>query len=309
MPAEAFRKQPEDALERHREDCGIRSEQRVVAQRHASGANFADAAVQPGDDAVSPHPSAQFVAVEPAERNRRDVDRVPVARAEEAIDEDLAGVLQADVRHRFVERGHEDDAPEAIEDPPRLKVPDQPRFQRRVGIGRHHRQSGDAVGDSQFLRRREVVRPEQRAAEVERGGPRVGGEDAFAAVRSAEPELRLRFEQAAHAEGFAEAVEGGAAAHADVLAGIDEFARRGIGEARRPPAEAGPRFEQRDGVPAPGEGHRRRETRQSAADHDHARHRFAQAPAANLSFSTPLRRTRQSKLSVPASAIRSSSCE
>ena len=72
------------------------------------------------------------------------------------------------------------------------------------------------------------------------------------------------------AERLAEVGQVRAAAHADVLTGIDELPAGGIGERAGPAAEPAARFEQRDAKSARRQGLRRREACAIAADDEDA---------------------------------------
>ncbi len=54
-------------------------------------------------DAVAREPAGQLVAVEPAERHRRHLDLEAAAMRQEAVDEYLAGIAQADAVGSLVE--------------------------------------------------------------------------------------------------------------------------------------------------------------------------------------------------------------
>ncbi len=114
----------------------------------------------------------------------------------------------------------------------------EPVAEGLVGVGRGSSQACQAPGDAQFVAEGEVVEGGEGAEEVEGRGEGVGGEAAEAAVRGEEVESALRPQQAVDAEPAAEVGEVGAAAHADVLAGVGELAGGGVGEGAGPPAEA-----------------------------------------------------------------------
>ncbi len=128
--------------------------------------------------------------------------------------------------------------------------------------------------------------------------PAVRAESAHAAVRRHEIQSRLGLHQVVNPKDFAEMGQVRAAAHADVLAGIDEFARSAVAEGTGPPAEPAARFDQRDAEAARRQRRRRRQPRQAAADYEHAGlHRYShpnrtgRTANANSSFFQGGRRT------------------
>ena len=68
-------------------------------------------------------PGEQFVAVEPAQRDRRQFHLEPAAVAEYAVHENLAGIFQADAVRAFVQGAGQDQTPEAIDSSAGLMVP------------------------------------------------------------------------------------------------------------------------------------------------------------------------------------------
>jgi hypothetical protein len=110
------------------------------------------------------------------------------------------------------------------------------------------------------------VSAKERAAEMERGGPSVGLEDTPAAIRGQEVEPGLRREQVADGKGLEEVCEIGAAAHADVLAGIDELAGVRVCKRTGAAAEAMTRLQDRHAEAALRQGGRGGQSGQSASD-------------------------------------------
>ena len=213
-------------------------------------------------------PVAEFVAVESAERHGRQFDLEAAPVAEEAVHEDLAGVAEADAVGRLVEGAGEHEAPEAVDGAGRLAVAAEPVEERRVGVGRRPPQSGQPPGDANLVGETEVMGAEEGAGEVKRRGQAVGGEAADAAVGRHEVEAGLGLKEMGDADGLAKMGEVGAAAHADVLAGVDELSGGGVGEGTGPAAEAVARFEHGDVEAALGERRGGRQSRQPAADDD-----------------------------------------
>ena len=149
----------------------------------------------------------------------------------------------------FVEGAGEDDAPEAIDGAGRLAVPAEPVAEGRVGVGGGESEAGQAPGDAGLVGEAEVMGAEEGAGEVQGSGQTVGGEGADAAVGRHEEEAALGSEEMIDADGPAEVGEVGAAAHADVLAGVEELAGGGVGEGAGPAAEPAAQFEEGDGEP------------------------------------------------------------
>src|SRR5438552_1070961 len=116
---------------------------------------------------MSLQPLPQFVAVEAAERDRRQFDLEAARMAQKAIDEDLAGVAQADPFRRLVQGAGQDDAPETVDGALRLTVALEPFEERRVGIARGSPNAEQSPGDTQFLGGGEVVGARETAQEVE----------------------------------------------------------------------------------------------------------------------------------------------
>ena len=95
--------------------------------------------------------------------------------------------------------------------------------------------------------------------QMQRRGNRIGAKLTHPSVRGHEVEALLRLNPTIDANGPREVLEVGAAAHADVLAGVDELAGRGIGEGASSAAKTVARFEQRDLKSAGRQGGRRRQ--------------------------------------------------
>ena len=245
----------------------------------------------------------------------------PVPVAVEAVADHLPLVLQAHAVHRLVQRARQNNPPEPLDGTAVLAVRFEPRQQRRVGVCTRPEHCGQPVGDAELVAGREVVRPEQRAAEVERGRPRVRLEHARAAVRRDEVQLRLRREQVSDADHAQEVREVGAAPHADVLARVHHLPGGGVGERAGPAAEPRPRLQHRDAEPAARQAYGRSEARKAAADHNDARPSVATAQSGGQStphftsqpeaYTAALRhfgtRTRPVNTSYPRRSISSSS--
>jgi hypothetical protein len=180
--------------------------------------------------AVAGKPGAERRAIKLAERHNGDMDDIPVAMAEESLDENLAGVFESQSLHTLIERAHQHDSPEAIDRASRLAVSEKPVEKGRVVVGPGAEHGEHSAGDAEFLEGGEVMRAEQCAREMEWCRPRVGLEDAPPAIGGEKVEDRLGGEQLSGPDGVEEMGEVGATAHAHVLASIHELAGRGVGE-------------------------------------------------------------------------------
>jgi hypothetical protein len=81
---------------------------------------------------------------------------------------------------------------------------------------------------------------------MQRSRQSISPKSAYPPIRRHEIERRLRRNQMVDADSLAEVIEVRAAAHADVLAGVDELAGRGISEGAGSATQAVARFEDRD---------------------------------------------------------------
>ena len=168
--------------------------------------------------------------------------------AQEAIDEDLARVAQADAARLLVEGADEDDAPEAVDGVLRLMMGAEPVEEGRVRVGRGELQAQQAPGNAKLVAGREVVCEQEAPGQVQRRGQVVRAERADAPVGRHEVERALRLEQVVDAGDPAKVREVGAAAHRDVLAGVERLPRRRVGERPGPAADAVARLVDRDFV-------------------------------------------------------------
>ena len=187
-------------------------------------------------DAVGAEPALQFVAVEFAEGNEGQFDLEAAAMAQEAVDKDLAGIAQADAVDFFIEGADEDKTPEPFDGPRCLTVAGEPVAKGFVGVGSGPLQTGEAPGDAEFVAQGQVMGGEEGAGQVKGSGQGIGGETADAPVGGDEIETGLGLQQVGDADGPAEMGEVGAAAHADMLAGVDELPAGGVGKGPGPPA-------------------------------------------------------------------------
>src|SRR6516165_800806 len=124
---------------------------------------------------------------------------------------------------------------------------------------------------------------------MQRRRPAVRAESAHAAVGRHEIQRRLGLHQVVNAKDFAEMGQIGAAAHADVLASIDEFARYAVVKGAGSPTEPAARIEQRDAKAARRQRRRRRQPRQTAADDEHAGLHLTLPKRGSISYTHPKR--------------------
>ena len=202
------------AVERHREDVPVGGEGRAIAKEEmidtrACHVRSPHPRILPHFHIVFRQPLPQLFTIEPPERNCRHVNHEPVAVPHEAIDEHLPRVLQPDAVHRFVERLTS-------------TTPQKRSMVRRVcrWASSHSNSGGSWRSDSPaqaraFPTRRGAFRPasgnappEQRQAEMEGCGPRIGLEDALAPVRRDEVQPRLFGQELPYADCLEEVREG-----------------------------------------------------------------------------------------------------
>src|SRR5439155_25768773 len=137
---------------------------------------------------------------------------------------------------RFVQGTGQDQSPEALHGARCLTVGPEPVPKRWVGIGRTATQTRQAPGDAKLFSGAQVVRAPKAPRQVKRCRQRIRLKSAQASVRGHEVEVRLRLEQVGDANRAAEMGKVRAAAHANVLAGIDELTARRIVKRSGPPA-------------------------------------------------------------------------
>ena len=75
-----------------------------------------------------------------------EVPEAPARMLQEPFDEHLARITQADAVRRLVQRAHQDQTPEAIDDALRLTVPGEPIGEGRIIVGRRALQRLKAPG-------------------------------------------------------------------------------------------------------------------------------------------------------------------
>src|SRR5262249_5950798 len=151
---------------------------------------------------------------------------------------------------RFVERADQHESPKAVHDSPRLAVLLQPIAKGRVGIYRYPPQTVQPPGNAKFFPETQVMGAQEAAGEMKRRGEPAGLEAANPAVGRNEIQTGLGAKQVGYAQGAEEVREVRAAAHADVLAGIDELPRRTVRERAGAPSQPTSRFQQRNAEPA-----------------------------------------------------------
>lgn len=203
-------------------------------------------------------------------------DLPAVAGAEEAVDENLAGVREADAIQVFTECADEDHVPEAVDDGLRLSVRLEPVghgwFVCEVDAGAC--QLFEPVCEFPFLAETEIREPGKGGKQVQgRGKQRAGGEaiDLKAGAGAAgtnKVQLLCPCKGVCDADGLTEAVEFVTAAHADVLAIVDQGLGLLVFKGAGATAEPGSRFEQSDRSAPLCQGDRGSQAGETASDDD-----------------------------------------
>ena len=122
----------------------------------------------------------------------------------------------------------------------------QPLLEGRIRVGRGAPKTGQTPDDAQLVADAQVVQPPKAARQVQGGGERVRLKAAEAPVGRHEIQTRLRLQQMCDTDVTAEMGKVGAAAHADVLAGVHQLTTTGVGERSRTPAQPAARLQQND---------------------------------------------------------------
>src|SRR5262249_42342274 len=130
----------------------------------------------------------QLLAIQSAQGHGRRLDHEALAVAQGGIDEDLAGVAEADALDGLIEGADQEQAPEALDGGGRLAVAAEPIVEWLVRVGRSEAQASEGGGDAELVAGGEEVGGEEAAREVERCRQEVGDEAAAAAIGSEEVE-------------------------------------------------------------------------------------------------------------------------
>src|SRR5205823_2520533 len=107
-----------------------------------------------------------------------------------------------------------------------------------ISIGRATLQVGQAPGDAQLFRQRQVMSRQEAARQVQGSRPGIGAKTAAPAIGRHEVEVALWLEQMVDAEPPAEMRQVRAAAHADMLTGVDQLTGRAVLKRASPSTQA-----------------------------------------------------------------------
>src|SRR5262249_12895829 len=150
----------------------------------------------------------------------------------------FARIAQADAVRSLIERAGQNQAPETIDGARRLPVLLEPIVKRRILVCVIALQTVQTVDDAGFFGCRQELSAGETADQMKRRRPVIAAESADVTIRRHEIEAALRRQQMIDADGAAKMREVGATAHADMLAGVDELAGRGVLKGTRPAAQA-----------------------------------------------------------------------
>ena len=219
-------------------------------------------------------PVLQARAVELAQGDQREFHLEPGPGAQEAVDEDLAGMADVHLVEPLVEGRDQHGGPEQVDRPSTLA--DAGSSQSANDLARPvvaaERQAGQAVADPQLVSPVQVAGGQEtlRSGGTERGRVRPG---AARPVPSGlrKHDVRLAAEQVGDPDPPAEIGQVRAAGHADMLAVVDLLAGDRVGERAGPAAQPGPAFQERDPQAATDQCRRRGQAGQAATDDHHMR--------------------------------------
>jgi predicted amidophosphoribosyltransferase len=235
-------------------DC----EDELVGVDHFTRAqsNSGDATVllrQPGDagtggerDASGGEPVAETLAVQLVEGNRGDPDPPAFPVCQKPLDKDLTRMRHADAVGGFAQGTDEKHVPELPAEVCRSGVLLQPLLEGEALVDRPAMvgEAGDVAHQHPPLRRREPRQAVEGLRQMKGSGAETIAKAAALAAGADEEQFLLRAKEIVDSHQPCEVIQVRAAAHADVLTGIDPLAGFAIEEGAGAAAEPGPRFEQ-----------------------------------------------------------------
>src|SRR5207248_9836605 len=137
----------------------------------------ADPGRQPDRDAMIPQPALQPRAVELAQGDQRQLQLESRPVAEEAVEEDLAGMPDVHLVETLVQGRDQDGSPEQVDGSEALAVAQEPIGERLAGaVLTVPGQASQAIGHAQLVAQTQESRRQEAAGQMERSRREAGPE-------------------------------------------------------------------------------------------------------------------------------------